>query len=97
MRNEEKPFVMYRSSNGRFRVTPRNAQGRRQTYAWEAILLGLVGLFVWFMSREPSGPELYLGFAGFLSATAACLIGMMRWMRARAEIIDLDKHKPNKR
>ncbi len=91
MREEDKPFVMYRRGYGSFSIAPRNGKGVRQTGIWLALLAPIMGGFIWFMTGEPKGTSFHVGVAVFVAAIAGWSIGGMLWMRARAEVVDLQE------
>jgi hypothetical protein len=91
MRDEDKPFILYRSSAWSFKIVPRNGAGWRQTLIWMALFAPIAGLFIWFAANEPEGTLLYAGLALYLVATMIWGIGGTLWMKARAEVVDLDE------
>lgn len=91
MRDEDKPFILYQSGHWNFRIVPRNGEGWRQIIIWIALMAPITGLFVWFAAQKPQGPMLYGGLAIYLIAMMAWGIGGTVWMRARAEVIDLEE------
>lgn len=90
MREQDKPFILYRGL-GTFRIVPRNAQGWRLTIGWIATLIPVVGLFIAFLSREPQGAAFFAGLAVYLLAMACRSIGGAIWMKSRAEVVDLEE------
>jgi hypothetical protein len=91
MREEDKPFVMYRRGYGSFSIAPRNGKGVRQTIIWLALLAPIMGGFIWFMTGQPQGTSAHIGVALFVAAIAGWGIGGLLWMRARAEVVDLNE------
>ena len=91
MRDEDKPFVLYRSGRWNFKIVPRNGRGWRQMIIWMAMMVPLTAGLVWFASDKPQGATLYVGLALYLAATLAWGIGGTLWMRARAEVIDVEE------
>jgi hypothetical protein len=91
MREQDKPFILYRSGPWNFKIAPRNSEGWRQTVIWMALLAPITGGFVWFAEAEPKGAAFYLGLALYLVAMVAWGTGGMVWMRARAEVVDLQE------
>ena len=91
MRDENRPFILYRSGPWSFKIVPRNGEGWRQTIIWMALMVPITGLFVWFATANPDGPIFYAGLAIYLIATTAWAIGGTLWMRARAEVVDLEE------
>jgi hypothetical protein len=90
MSRSEKPFVAYRSGRWNLKIVPRNAAGWRALIVWMLALAPITGLFLWFASAEPEGARLWVGLAAYLAAMMIWGLGMMRWMMARSEIVDLE-------
>jgi hypothetical protein len=94
MSDKEKPFVYTKSGLG-FTISPRNAAGWRAFAVWMAALFCATGMFVWAsVAAQEAGWEdgkilLYLTIP-FLVATAFWAIAMIRYMKARSEIVDVD-------
>ena len=88
MRDEDKPFVLYRHGWST-RIIPRNAAGWRGFSLWMLGLAALVATFIYALSLANSG----LAIASIAGAYALGLIvwsvAMVRWMKARAEIVDI--------
>lgn len=91
MRDEDKPFVMYRGGPGNFRIVPRGWAGWRITLIWMATVVPIIGFFMAFAMTDPKPPMTYIGPALFMMAMAAWGIGGTVWMRARAEVVDLQE------
>jgi hypothetical protein len=91
MREQHKPFIMYREGRGSFKIVPRGAAGWRAMILWFLVVVPITGLFILFALGEPSGTRLYVGLAAFTLAMAAWGIGGMIWMRRRAEVVDLQE------
>lgn len=92
MRDEDKPFVLYRYGRGGFRIAPRNARGWRITILWALLLVPIMGLFAWFTSgNSPSPVNVMVGTGAFLAAMLVWTIAGIRWMKARAEVVDLEE------
>jgi hypothetical protein len=91
MRDEDKPLILYRSGPWSFKIAPRNGKGWRQSLVWMALLAPITGGFVWFAAAEPDGTAFIVGLALYLVAMAAWTIGGLWWMRARAEVVDLQE------
>lgn len=92
MRDQDKPFICYKKG-WTVEITPRNAAGWRALGLWLLPLFALTGLFVWILARgERLGLDtsdlLLIAILGFLPAVAVWAITMIRWMVARAEIIE---------
>jgi hypothetical protein len=91
MADSDKPFILYRTGLGGFKIVPRNAQGWRQTIVWMLFLAPITGLFAWFASSEPEGTRFYLGLGLYLAAMLVWGIGGMIWMRRRSEVVDFEE------
>lgn len=97
MRDEDKPFILYQSSPWNFKIVPRGAAGWRQFGVWMALSLAMTGVFVWFAVRHPEGPVHFAGLAAYLLALLVWMIGGIRWMKARAEVVDVQALLQQKR
>jgi len=91
MRDEDKPFILYRSGRWNFKIMPRGRDGWRQTLIWMALLAPITGGFFWFASNTPEGPAFKLGLVVYLVAMAAWGTGGTMWMKARAEVVDIEE------
>lgn len=91
VREQDKPFILYRSGKGSIKIVPRGSEGWRQTIIWMAMIVPITGLFIWFASEQPEGSRLYVGLALYLIATMAWGIGGIISMRARAEVVNLEE------
>jgi hypothetical protein len=89
MRDEDKPFVVYQSGPRNFKIVPRGRKGWRLFGVGMALQLAMTGLFVWFAVSYPEGPVHFAGLAAYLLALLASIIGSIRWMKARAEVVDV--------
>jgi hypothetical protein len=95
MRDEDKPFVYYKSGSG-VKISPRNAAGWRAFAAWMIALFGATGVFVWVTAVADAegwsdGDILLLLTLPFLLVTAFWAFAMFRYMKARSEIVDVDR------
>jgi len=96
MCDEDKPYVALR--NGwMVQITPRNAAGWRGLGAWLLPFLVLAGVFTAVVSRELGDTVLFALTGLFLLVTVGLCIQMIRWMLARAEIVDLKEFQAIKR
>lgn len=94
MRDEDKPFVYYKSGSG-VKISPRNAAGWRAFAVWMAVFLGATGVFVWATAAADEagwhdGKIHLLLTLPFLLVTAIWALAMFRYMKARSEIVDMD-------
>lgn len=101
MRDEDKPFIVYQSGPWNFKIVPRGSAGWRLFGVWMALSLAMTGLFVWFAVSYPEGPMHFAGLAAYLLALLVWMIGSIRWMKARSEVVDvqalLQQKRENKR
>jgi len=94
MRDEEKPFVYYKSGSG-VKISPRNAAGWRAFAVWMLALFCATGVFVWVSivadeaGWDDSRMLLFLTLP-FLLVTGVWALAMFRYMKARSEIVDVD-------
>lgn len=94
MRDEDKPFVYYKSGSG-VKISPRNAAGWRAFAVWMGAFFGATGAFVWATAVadaagwDDSKIHLLLTLP-FLFVTAIWALAMFRYMKARSEIVDMD-------
>mgnify|MGYP000473374805 CR=1 FL=1 len=94
MRDEEKPFVYYKSGSG-VKISPRNAAGWRAFAVWMLALFCATGAFVWvsIVADEAGWNDriilLFLTLP-FLLVTGVWALVMFRYMKARSEIVDVD-------
>jgi hypothetical protein len=91
MRDEEKPFICYKTGRWSFKIEPRNAEGWRATALWLAGLIPIGGSSMWITANRPTGILLWLYIGLFTVAMLLWAVGMIRWMKARSEIVDIDE------
>jgi hypothetical protein len=101
MREEDKPFIFYKSGSG-IKISPRNAAGWRAFAVWMVAFFGATGAFVWATAVAKnagwSDSEILLFLnLPFLAATALWVFAMIRYMKARSEIVDVDSLLRSKR
>ncbi|OBV10317.1 hypothetical protein [Erythrobacter dokdonensis] len=89
MRDEDKPFVLYRAGRWSFRIVPRNGEGWRIMAVWIALSTVPTGLFIWFATRHPEGPVHFAGLGVYLLTLLIWIIASVRWMKARAVEVDV--------
>lgn len=88
MRDEDKPFILYKSGFG-FRIVPRNAAGYRATFVWLLSLVPVVGAFIYAMSQVEDGISVAIAIALYTAAMLTWVILGVRWMKARSEVVDM--------
>ena len=88
MRDEDQPFILYKSGFG-FRIVPRNAAGYRATFVWLALLAPIVGAFAYVMSHVEDGTTHAVATGAYIAAMLAWSILGIRFMKARSEVVDM--------
>jgi hypothetical protein len=91
MREEDKPFILTHYRWGGFNIEPRNGRGWRLMLTWLALPLPLIGGFALFAEKQPDSPAFAAVLAVFIIAMALWGIGGILWMRARAEVVDVEQ------
>lgn len=91
MREPEKPFILIRRNRFIFNITPRNASGWMQMGVWMALLAPAVYVFYRYTEGLPQGSQVTAATALFLGATGLWAVGGIVWMKARAEVIDVEQ------
>jgi hypothetical protein len=89
MRDQEKPFILTRYRWGGFNIEPRNARGWRLMLTWLALPLPLIAGFALFAEKQPDSPAFAAVLAVFILGMALWGVGGIIWMRARAEVVDV--------
>ncbi|MDC8754873.1 hypothetical protein OIK40_09495 [Erythrobacter sp. sf7] len=97
MRDEDKPFVMYRRGPWNFTITPRGTKGWTQFGVWMALFAVPTIAFAVFAERLEGRPEFWGALALYLVTVLVWSLASIRWMKARAEVIDVDKLLRQKR
>jgi predicted Kef-type K+ transport protein len=92
MRDEDKPFICYQQNKWLFQITPRNLAGWRSFGLWMLSFLAATACYLALVTAlEARGvSETVIGFLAipYLIATVMWVIFMIRWMKARSQIID---------
>jgi len=94
MSQSEKPFLYYKAGSS-VKISPRNAAGWRAFAVWMLALFCGSAVFVWasILAEEAGWDDgeiiLYLTLP-FLVFTAFWVFAMLRYMKARSEIVDVD-------
>jgi hypothetical protein len=91
MRDEDKPFIYYQHGRWSFRIAPRNARGVRASILWVMALAPIVALFIWAMNTAPNSRIMGFYTAIYVAAMLAWSIAMLRWMKARSEIVNFEE------
>jgi uncharacterized membrane protein len=91
MRDEDKPFIFYRTGKWSFKIAPRNAQGVRATFLWVLALIPITWLFMWAINGAQSDALNTLYILLYIAAIMLWSFAMMRWMKSRSEIVDFEE------
>lgn len=89
MRDEDKPFVLYRRGPMNFSIVPRGVAGWVQSGIWMALLAPPTIAFVLWAEAHEGDPQFWVGLALYLVATLIWTLAGIRWMKARAEVVDI--------
>lgn len=91
MRDEDKPFVLYRRGPWNFTIMPRGKAGWTQFGVWMAVFAVPTIAFAVYGERVEGRPEFWAALTLYLTAILAWSVASIRWMIARAEVIDVGK------
>jgi hypothetical protein len=89
MRDADKPFVMYRRSAWNFTIMPRGRSGWTQFAAWMVVFALPTIAFAVYAERFEGTPHVWTALALYLAGVMVWSIASLRWMKARAEVIDV--------
>jgi hypothetical protein len=89
MRDEDKPFVLYRTSRWEFKIVPRGRKGWLALIIWNVLALPMILGFSLYLIEHPAGPAFAIGIALFVIAMTIWAVGGIWWMKARAEVVDV--------
>ncbi|HSF12983.1 MAG TPA: hypothetical protein VLA50_08420 [Erythrobacter sp.] len=89
MRDQAKPFVIYRRQTGFITIVPRGLKGWTQFGVWMALLMPLVIWFSTHLETHSDRREFFDGLVLFCVGVVAWFIGGVWWMLARGEVIDV--------
>jgi len=90
MRDEDKPFVMVRRGRWHFTIMPRGARGWTQFAVWMAAFAVPTIAFAVYGERVEGQPRFWVALALYLASVLVWSLASLRWMKARAEIIDVE-------
>jgi hypothetical protein len=90
MREQEKPFILFRRNRFIYNITPRNASGWMQMGVWMALFAAMVAGFTAFDGTRPADSAFGADDAIFLIGVLIWAVGGIWWMRARSEVIDVN-------
>lgn len=91
MRDSEKPFVLYRRGPMNFHIVPRGIKGWVQFGIWMAMLAPPTIAFTFYAEAHEGTPQFWVGLALYLVATLIWAVAGIWWMKARAEVIDVEE------
>lgn len=89
MRDEDKPFVMYRRGTLNFTIVPRGVKDWTQFAVWMALLVPMMIVFTIYAEAHEGTPPFYIALVLLVAATLVLSIAMILWMKARAEMVDV--------
>jgi hypothetical protein len=95
MRDEDKPFICYKSKWS-MKIMPRNAAGWRYTLYWTLPFFVMVAGTIWVSAAlEANGMDeqkiVAMILASFVVLSTIWTIALIRWTKNRSEIIDMDE------
>lgn len=90
MRDADKPFVLYRRGPRNFTIMPRGKAGWTQFGVWVVVFAVPTLVFAIYAERLEGQPEFRVALALYLAATLVWSFVSIRWMKARAEVIDIE-------
>jgi hypothetical protein len=95
MREEDKPFICYKSKWS-VKIMPRNAAGWRYTLYWMLPFFAMVAGTIWISTiLESNGTDeqkiVAVVVTSFVVLSTAWAVALIRWTRNRSEIIDMDE------
>lgn len=91
MRDQDKPFVLYRKGPMNFSIVPRGSRGWTQIGVWMVMLLVPTVVFAIYAESLKGRPEFWVAVALYLVGTLVWSRASIRWMKARAEVVDVEK------
>lgn len=97
MRDADKPFVMYRRGPWNFTIMPRGKAGWTQFGAWMAVFAVPTIAFAVYGEALEGRPEFWGALALYLAAVMVWSLASISWMKARAEVVDVEKLLREKR
>jgi hypothetical protein len=95
MRDEDKPFICYKSKWS-IKIMPRNAAGWWYMIYWMLPFFAMVAATIWISAAlKSNGTDeqkiVAIVLAGFVVLTTIWTIALIRWTKSRSEIIDMDE------
>lgn len=97
MRDDDKPFVMYRRGPWNFTIAPRGAKGWMQFGLWMALLAPPTIGFVLYAEAREGRSAFYVAFALYMLFTLVWTLAGIWWMKACAEVVDVEAMLRQKR
>ena len=91
MREQDKPFVMYRRGPWNYTIMPRGTAGWTQFAAWMAVFAVPTIAFAIYGEGLKGRPEFWAALALYLAGVLVWSLASIRWMKARAEVVDVEK------
>lgn len=95
MRDEDKPFICYKSKWS-MKIVPRNAEGWRYMLYWMLPFFAMITINIWVSAAlDANGVDdqkiVAVVVPVFLILTTIWTIALIRWTKNRSEIIDMDE------
>jgi hypothetical protein len=95
MRDEDKPFICYKSKWS-MKIVPRNAAGWRYLLYWMLPFFALIAVNIWVSAAlDANGLDdqkiVAIIVPIFLILATIWTIALIRWTKNRSEIIDMDE------
>jgi hypothetical protein len=91
MREQDKLIVMYRRGPWNFTIAPRGKAGWTQFGAWTVVFLVPTVVFAIYAESLKGRPEFWVAVALYLVWTLVWSRASIRWMKARAEVVDVEE------
>jgi hypothetical protein len=91
MREQDKLFVMYRRGPWNFTIAPRGKAGWTQFESRMVVFLVPTVVFAIYAESLNGRPEFWVAVALYLVWTLVWSRASIRWMKARAELIDVEE------
>ena len=90
MTTPEKHFTYYKSGL-KISITPRTVYGWFTLGLWMVALGPIIWGFAMLMEQTPTSGQTAVYVVGLLGATIVWTVAMVRWMKARSEVVDIDE------
>jgi hypothetical protein len=91
MRDQGKPFVLYRKGPMNFSIVPRGSRGWTQFGVWMVVFAVPTIAFAIYAEAHEGRPGFWVALALYLAATLIWSLASIWWMKARAEVVDVNE------